>query len=110
MEPDGCLDRDYPTIFVIKGVVMSPSIQSEISIFVMTPNGATLAVGTFGVDPEHYEVFTPYSEDAQEFEVLDLVILEIEDDPDFPNAEGVVLAIRKGNPKMTKAELTSRQS
>ena len=98
-------------IVCVKVVVLSNTIEKEVSLLCMMPTGETLGIMKCGIEEEAMPPLTPYSDDAADYEVLDMIIEDIssEGDPEFPDSEGVVVAVRDGNPRMSRTELAARR-
>ena len=97
-------------IFCVSVVVLSKTIEREVSLLAMAPTGETLGIMKCGVEEEAMPALTAYDENAADFEVLNIIFEDIagEVENDFPDSEGVIVAVRNGNPRMSRSELARR--
>jgi len=81
-------------------------------MLIIRPCGTTIGIGVLGVEQAALGALTPFQEGAANHEVVD-VVLEwfMQNDEDFPNSDGVIVATRTGsNPAMSASDLDARCS
>jgi hypothetical protein len=81
-------------------------------MLIIRPCGTTIGIGVLSVEQAALEALTPFQEGAANHEVVDLIVERfMQDDEEFPNSRGVIVAIRTGsNPMMSASDLDARCS